>query len=194
VLDVTANQLSTIPAQVTKLRLAHFWVENNRFSSSRRQSGTTDGQFTPVPLGDVASDGTRILSLFAICSQIIGIRIQVTGMKITQHLPSTVQYHLEKCMRLGLVCATCNSIIFHDGLLAIGQTKILGMVVPVSYHCCSQTCLSKWIKQGKCNNLDEPDPYIPPNAENQIHSHRASLQIRTASDQDTPSLERSMTL
>lgn len=196
VLDVTANQLSTIPAQVRNLNLSHFWIEHNRFSISRYQNGTTDGQPTrEAPQPDrVAPDSTRILSLFAICSQIIGNKMQGTGMKILYQLPSTVEYQLQKCMRLGLVCPTCNSLIYHHGLHVIGQAKIAGKVVPVSYHCCSQTCQSKWLKRGQTENLEDSALYVDPSVDNQIHSHRASLQLRTASEHDTPALERSRTL
>jgi hypothetical protein len=196
VLDITANRLSAIPAEVTKLHLSHFWVEHNLFEISRLQRGATNGHHNnEIPQHySIIPNGIKVLSLVSICAQAIGKKIQESGPKTLQQLPSTIQYDLEKCMGQGLICAICKHLIFHDGLLSIGHSRIAGILVPVSYHCCSQTCLSKLLTRAPSESLNDAEVYEDVVTNNQIHSHRASLQIRIASDHDTPSLERARTL
>ncbi|CAO3690336.1 unnamed protein product [Umbelopsis ramanniana] len=190
VLDVTANQLSAIPAEIAKLHLSHFWVEHNLFSVSPPQREATDGQ----QYSSIVPSNNAVLSLVSICAQTIGKSIQNSGFSILQQLPSTIQYDLEKCMRQGLTCAICKLLIFHQGLLSLGQSRIAGMLVPVSYYCCSQTCLSKLLTRTPSENMTDSGAYDDSATNNQIHSHRASLQIRITSDHDTLSLERARTL
>ncbi|KAI8576059.1 hypothetical protein K450DRAFT_258684 [Umbelopsis ramanniana AG] len=190
VLDVTANQLSAIPAEIAKLHLSHFWVEHNLFAVSPPQREAIDGQ----QHNSIVSCNNQVLSLVSICAQTIGKSTQDSGFSILQHLPSTIQYDLEKCTRQGLICAICKVLIFHRGLLSLGQSRIAGMLVPVSYHCCSQACLSKLLTRTPSENITDSGAYDHLATSNQIHSHRASLQIRIASDHDTLSLERARTL
>ncbi|KAJ2955404.1 hypothetical protein NQZ79_g8601 [Umbelopsis isabellina] len=192
VLDVTANQLSTIPAEIKKLPLSHLWVEFNYFSTKN----TSTRRLSEIGLIDSkAPSEANMLSLFAICSQIVGARIENSNPSLFYELSSTVQYHLEKCKRLALLCAICNSLIFHSGLVILGTSRISGMLLPVSYHCCSQTCKSRLLKGSPMENLEEEaNSNSEQGADNQIHSHRASLQLHNSSEQNTLTVQRSMSI
>jgi hypothetical protein len=192
VLDVTANQLSTIPAEIKKLHLSHLWIEFNHFPTSN----TSTRRLSEIGLIDAnAPPEANVLSLFAMCSQIVGTRIENSNPRLFDQLPSTVQYHLEKCKRLALLCAICNSLIFHSGLVILGTSRIAGMVLPVSYHCCSQTCKARLLKGTPMENLEEDaSSNREQPADNQIHSHRASLQLRNSSEHNTPTVQRSLSI
>lgn len=177
ILDVTANKLSYLPAELLRLALTNTWIDRNDFAVDLKWK-QKEGPFRIRGASFSKTMREGVLSLRSLCLQIAGSHLielsQKEGNQELQHQLEILQH--QSCLSQLLLdellqplsptavpahCYQCGTTLFHPGLSFIRYFDTYNRAkVPFMYKSCSQTCLNQLLSSNTNNKT--PVTSVPP--------------------------------